>query len=271
MNLFYRESGHGFPLVVLHGLYGSSDNWMGLTKQWAENYRVIAVDLRNHGASPKDVSHTYSDMVADLAWLFNDLQIESAHILGHSMGGKVAIAFAADYPELVKSLIVADISPRNYLTDPSSAIQYSFHKQLLTRLNSIDLKTIEKREQVESILKTFIPEAGIRMFILKSLHRNRNHEYDWKFNVPVLYKSLTHILSGVDASDYDDRIPITAYPVLFIKGGLSGYITSEDELLIKQMYPQAKIEQIEGATHWLHAEKPQKFNAIVTNFLNSIH
>jgi len=271
MNLFYRESGKGFPLVVLHGLYGSSDNWLGLTKLWAENYRVIAVDLRNHGASPHDPSHTYSDMVADLAWLFNDLQIENAHILGHSMGGKVAIAFAADYPELVKSLIVADISPRNYLTDPASAIQYGFHKQLLSALDSLDLKTIEKREDVENVLKTFIPEAGIRMFILKSLHRDRSNEYAWKFNVPILHKYLTIILSGVDSSDYEDRIPIASYPVLFIKGGRSGYITDENELIIKHMYPQAKIEEIDGATHWLHAEKPQEFNQIVKKFLSSVH
>lgn len=265
MGLFYRETGMGKPFVILHGLYGSSDNWQPIAKLLSEQYRVITVDLRNHGASPHFNTNRYSDMVIDLAWLFHELEIEKAHLLGHSMGGKVAIAFAADYPEKISSLMVADIAPKNYLKTPASAIQYEFHKRILETLSQLDLKIFHSRKEVEKVLEPSIPEMMARRFILKNLHRVHNN-FEWKINVPVLKKELDHILSGVDVDDYSDRIPIDQYPVLFIKGELSGYIQPDDEPNIKKMYPEFKIETINNTTHLLHAERPKEFTEIVFRF-----
>lgn len=265
MSLFYREIGTGLPFVILHGLYGSSDNWQPIAKLLSNQYRIITVDLRNHGASPHSNSNRYSDMVSDLAWLFHELKIEKAQLLGHSMGGKVAIAFAADYPEMISSLMVADIAPKNYLKTPASAIQYDFHKRILETLSQLELKKYESRKEIEQALEPSIPEMMVRRFILKNLHRVQNN-FEWKINVPVLKKELDHILSGVDVEDYSDRIPIIQYPVLFIKGELSGYIQPDDVPNIKRMYPEVKIEILKNTTHLLHAERPKEFTEIVKHF-----
>lgn len=269
MNLFYRTFGEGEPLLILHGLYGASDNWMQIARLLPEGYMVIAVDLRNHGASPHDPSHTYEEMVTDIAWLFHELELDKAHILGHSMGGKVAIAFAADFPEKVSSLTIADISPKNYLITPASAIQYDFHQRILRVLSELNLKNFSNRNEIDQALNNEIPEQLVRQFILKNLHRNKG-QFEWKINVPVLKKYLEHIISGVDIDDYADRIPITKYPVLFIKGALSGYIQKDDITIIKRMYPDAKIETIEHATHFLHTEKPEEFVEILIKFLKEV-
>lgn len=266
MNLFYRTVGEGTPLFILHGLYGSSDNWMQIARILSKNFKVISIDHRNHGSSPHDTEHTYESMVNDLAWLFHELEIEKAHVLGHSMGGKVAMAFAADYPEKVLSLTVADIAPKNYFETPASAVQNNFHKRILNTLSKINLTEYQSRKEVNKKLLQTIPEQLVRQFLLKNLHRVGKN-FEWKINVPVLSANLNHIISGVDYKDYEDRIPITNYPVLFIKGSLSGYIQPEDELIIKKMYPEAKIETIEGATHFLHAEKPEEFVAILNLYL----
>lgn len=270
MNLFYRTIGSGKPIFIIHGLYGASDNWMQIAKNLSPDYQIISIDLRNHGSSPHDISHNYDDLVSDLAWLFHELEIEKAHILGHSMGGKVAIAFAADYPERILSLSVADIAPRNYLETPASAIQYDFHKRILNTLSDLKLSAYKSRKEVDQDLKKTIPEQMVRQFILKNLHRSKS-AFEWKINVPVLKAHLDHIISGVDYKEYDDRIPILLYPVLFIKGELSGYIQNDDEKIIKIMYPEATIVTIKEASHFLHAEKPVEFTLILQQFLKKAH
>lgn len=269
MNLFYRSSGNGTPVVILHGLYGSSDNWMQIARMLPDTYRTIAVDLRNHGASPHATSHSYPEMVTDLAWLFHELSIEKAHLLGHSMGGKVAIAFANDYPEKILSLTVADIAPKNYLRTPASAIQYDFHQRILKVLNEMDLSKFVSRKDVENQMANAIPEKLVRQFLIKNLHRV-HHQFEWKINVKVLQQSLDHIINGVDAEEFDDRIPMLHFPVLFIKGALSGYIQDADHEIIKKMYPEASIETISDATHFLHVEKPEEFVSIFTTFINKV-
>ncbi|MDA3931063.1 MAG: alpha/beta fold hydrolase, partial [Prolixibacteraceae bacterium] len=262
MNLYYRIEGEGTPLVILHGLYGSSDNWMQIARM-IKGYQVIAVDHRNHGASPHSTDNHFDDMVSDLAWLFHELEIEKAHLLGHSMGGKVAIAFALDYPEKILSLTVADITPKNYLRTPASAIQYDFHKKILAVLGSIDLSLFSSRKDIEKILENQLPEKFVRQFILKNLQR-KDKKFEWKINVPVISENLEHIIEGVDSNEYLDRIPITNYPVLFIKGELSKYIQEEDKAIILKMFPDSKMEIIKNATHFLHAEKPIEFEQILT-------
>ena len=266
MKLFYRETGKGIPVIILHGLYGCSDNWMYISRKLSEKYRVIAVDCRNHGNSPHAQTHTYPEMVTDLAWLFSDLEIEKAHVLGHSMGGKLAMAFAADYPEKIISLTVVDIAPKNYMDSPASEIHYTLHKNILDTLLNLDLKTYTSRKEIENQIKAAISYDFIRGFILKNLKRV-GKDFEWKINLKVLRDNLDHILLGVDISDFEDRLPMTNYPVLFIRGGLSDYIKEEDFQLIRKMYPEAIITTIEGTTHYLPTEKPDELIECFVKFL----
>jgi len=266
MSLFYRETGRGEPVVLLHGLYGCSDNWMTIARTISEKYRVIAVDLRNHGSSPNTPSHTYSDLVTDLAWLFHELEIDAAHIMGHSMGGKVAMAFAADYPEKVKSLAVADIAPKNYLQLSKETTQLGMHENILNTLLYVDLNAFDTRKDVELEIGKTITDSFVVSFIMKNLKKG-TAGFEWKINVPVLKEFLPEIIGGVDYTYFEDRLPIFNYPVLFIRGELSGYIKDDDLPLIKRIYPEAKFETIPGATHYLHAEKPGEFIGCYMNFL----
>jgi esterase len=266
MNLFYRESGRGETVVVLHGLYGCSDNWMSIAKRISEKYRVIAIDLRNHGASPHMTSHTYSDMVSDIADLFDNLKIEQAHIIGHSMGGKVAMAYAADYPERILSLCVADIAPKNYLENLDGTFQFTIHSRILDTLLSIDLSKFDSRKEIEFEIAKTIRDPFVVSFIIKNLKRGSSG-FEWKINIPVLKEYLPQIVGDIDYSFFEERLPIFNYPVLFIKGGLSKYIQDEDLPLIKRIYPDAQFEVIEGATHYLHAEKPDECLDFYLTFL----
>jgi pimeloyl-ACP methyl ester carboxylesterase len=270
MNLFFREEGEGFPVVIIHGLYGSSDNWLTIAKKLSASFHVYLIDQRNHGRSPNSEEHTYESMKNDLADFFDQHKIERAIVLGHSMGGKTAMCFAADYPERIEKLIVVDIAPKNYflLNDES---QYYLHVNILRAMLEIDFSRIETRKQVEDFLKERIDSTQIVHFLLKNLHRNKeNHQFEWRLNVLVLYDNLDEIIKGVHAHFFDDRLPIYSYPVLFIKGALSNYILPEDYASIKRIYPEVQIVEIPNAGHWLHAEQTQLFMETINNFLFNI-
>lgn len=267
MNLFFREVGAGFPIVIVHGLYGSSDNWLTVAKKLSSNYHVYLIDQRNHGRSPNSEEHSYEAMKNDLAEFFVRQNIGKAILIGHSMGGKTAMNFAADYPERIEKLIVVDIAPKDYflLNDES---QYYLHNNILRAMLEIDFSKIESRKQIEDFLKERIDSIEIVQFLLKNAHRNKeNHRYEWRLNVPVLYDNLDEIIKGVNAHSFDDRLPIKNYPVLFIKGANSNYILPEDFSSIRRIYPEAEIVQIRDAGHWLHAEQPQLFLETVWNFI----
>jgi pimeloyl-ACP methyl ester carboxylesterase len=267
MKLFYRVEGAGFPVVIVHGLYGSSDNWLTVAKKLASVFKVFSVDLRNHGHSPNSDVHDFESMKNDLAEFFDTHQIEKAIVMGHSMGGKTAMCFAADYPERIEKLIVIDIAPKDYflLNDES---QYYLHNNILRAMLEIDFSRIETRKQVESFLLERIDSSQIVQFLLKNVHRNKeSHQYEWRLNARVLYDNLDEIISGVNAHWFDDRIPITNYPVLFVKGANSNYILPEDYDSIRRIYPEAQIIEIPGAGHWLHAEQPQIFMDTIWKFI----
>ena len=267
MNLFFREEGQGFPIVIVHGLYGSSDNWLTVAKKLSANYKVFMIDQRNHGRSPNSEEHSYEAMKNDLVEFFDQQKIEKAILMGHSMGGKTTMCFAADYPERIEKLIVVDIAPKDYflLNDES---QYYLHNNILRAMLELDFSRIESRKQVEDFLNERIDSTQIVQFLLKNVHRNKeNHHYEWRLNVPVLYDNLDEIIKGVNAYWFDDRLPISNYPVLFIKGANSNYILPEDFASIRRIYPEAEIVQIPDAGHWLHAEQPQLFMEAVLNFL----
>ncbi|MFA7490265.1 MAG: alpha/beta fold hydrolase [Mariniphaga sp.] len=259
MELYYRKEGKGPVIVIVHGLYGSSDNWMNMGKKLAEDHTVYMIDQRNHGRSPFAGENRYDDMKADLAEFFKQQHIEKATLLGHSMGGKTAMWFAADYPERVEKLVIADIAPKDYLQHRDSS-QYHLHRNILMAMMELDFSRIKRRNDAEDMLTEKIDDVRIVKFLLKNITKDKStRQYRWRLNVEVLYEYLDEIVGGVNREWFDDRIPITRYPVIFIRGLNSNYVMDEDISLIREIYPDASIVDIPGTGHWLHAEKPDEF------------
>ena len=254
MKLFYRTLGDGKPFMILHGLFGSSDNWMTYARHWSERYRVILPDLRNHGQSPHSDTMDYPSMAADIRELMDDLNIESVILLGHSMGGKIGMTMADKYPGTIEKLIVADIAPRKYPVH---------HKWILDGLMSIDTGRIKSRKEADALLARHVPQLAIRQFLLKSLKRDHDGRFSWKLNLKVIYESIEKI----GAATLPER-KITI-PTLFIRGINSDYITDEDILLIRKYFTDSRVESIGNAGHWLHAEQPEAFIKTVEDFLSS--
>jgi esterase len=266
MELFYRKVGIGDPLIIIHGLYGSSDNWLSVAKQLSKKYTVYLPDLRNHGHSPHSDTNSYKDLKNDLVEFMDTYQIKEATLLGHSMGGKVAMFFAADYPERVTKLIVADIAPKNYI-ELNETSQFHLHRNILMAMLEMNFNLIHSREEISDYLAEKIDDQRIRQFLLKNISKDKNTRlFKWRINVEVLYYYLEEIVSGVNKHWLEDRIPITTYPVVFIKGENSQYIRAEDEVLIKEIYPDAKIIHIPDAGHWLHVEQPDLFVRAVLSY-----
>ena len=252
MLLHFKQLGHGEPLVLLHGLFGSSDNWFGVALKLAEKFHVFVLDLRNHGHSPHYAEMDYRLMAADVEKFFVTHKLENASVIGHSMGGKVAMQFALSHPARVKKLVVVDMAPRAYA--PA-------HDKILAALLALDLKAFPTRTEIEVALAAEIPSLNLRRFLLKNLGRNDDGSFQWKMNLRAVaenYPSLGEALSVA--------IPFTN-PTQFIRGGKSDYIRAEDEAEIHHLFPSAKIETIRGAGHWVHADKPEEFVRRVLDFL----
>ncbi|PWJ44766.1 alpha/beta fold hydrolase [Sediminitomix flava] len=251
MNLFYRESGEGEPLIVLHGLFGSSDNWMPQTKILSEKYRVFLVDQRNHGQSPHADEWNYEVMVEDLKAFIEEYDIKNPNILGHSMGGKVAMLFAVKYPELINKLIVVDISPRYYPVH---------HHSILAGLHSLDLSEIKSRGQADKALAQYVSELGVRQFLLKNLSRTSDG-FEWKINLDVISNNIEEVGKALPEGSSCET------PTLFIGGTLSDYILEKDQEEIPTIFSDVRIEMVEGANHWVQAVKPQELITLVTEFI----
>lgn len=259
VKLHFRKSGHGSVLVILHGLYGSSDNWISIARKLEDRFTVFIPDLRNHGQSPHTSTHTYQEMVTDLCQFFNDHHIQKATILGHSMGGKLAMMFAAEYPELITGLIVADIAPKNYNSEDKPFKTVLQHELILGLMEELNLVAVTSRKEIDYFLSEKLKDSTLRQFLLKNIHRNKEGDFEWKINVPVLRHALNSIISEVNSDWFADRQPILGYPVTFIRGLNSDYITDQDIPAIKEIFPEARIVDIPEAGHWLHAEQPEKF------------
>ncbi len=252
MQLNYKEFGQGDPVIILHGLFGTLDNWQTIAKKLAEENTVYIVDQRNHGRSPHVDSHDYSSMAEDLRQFMEDNWIYNAHLIGHSMGGKTAMQFALDFPDMVDKLVVVDISPKAY---PGS------HHDIFEALSSLDLDTIESRKQADEHLAQSIDDKGIRLFLMKNLTSDKEGGYKFKMNLPVLYRHYDEILDSVRGDDPFEK------QTLFIRGEKSKHMEDEDEDEIKKMFPSAEIETVAGAGHWVHAEAPVELLKLVKNFL----
>jgi esterase len=252
MQLHFKQLGHGEPLILLHGLFGSADNWFGVAPKLAEKFRVFALDLRNHGHSPHSAEMNYSLMAADVKEFFTAQKIESAHIIGHSMGGKVAMQFALDFPARVKKLVVVDMAPRAYKRK---------HDYIFDALLAVDLKSFQTRAEIETALEPEIPSLNLRRFLLKNLGRDDRGNFFWKMNlrgVAENYSRLGEVL-----------IPRNIFkkPALFIRGGKSDYIAAVDELEIRRLFSAAEIQTIAAASHWVHADAPEEFVRLLLGFL----
>ncbi|MEQ8925211.1 MAG: alpha/beta fold hydrolase [Fulvivirga sp.] len=252
MELFYREMGEGQPLIILQGLFGSSDNWLSIAKILAEDYHVYSVDQRNHGQSPHSDVFDYPTMADDLSDFIDQHSIKNPIILGHSMGGKVAMQYAVNYPNEWQKLIVVDIAPKSYPVH---------HDGILEGLNNLNLNELGSRGDADTQLSEYVPELGVRQFLLKNLNRDSNG-FSWKINLPVLTKNIEIIGAGLNGSLADSK------PVLFINGEKSGYIKESDFALIDETFPGSKLVTIKGAGHWVHAEKPEEFIETLNAFLN---
>lgn len=251
MKLNFKTFGGGEPLIILHGLLGMLDNWQGPAKLMAQDFKVYIVDLRNHGHSPHDDEHNYEAMAKDVLELLDAEGIIEAHILGHSMGGKVAMWLAQYHPERVKKLIVADIGPKFYPVH---------HQTILAGLNAVELDQLDKRTDAEDYMKPHIAEAGIRQFLMKSLYRPDRGRYAWRFNLHGIEANIEEVGEAIEHQDFEGE-------TLFIRGGRSDYVLDDDWPDIKLLFPNAFLVTLEGAGHWLHAEQPENFVKEVLAFM----
>lgn len=266
MKLFHKILGEGSPIIIAHGLYGSSDNWISIAKELAQKHQVILVDLRNHGQSPHSNSHSYSDLADDLFELFNKLNLNQATLLGHSMGGKAAMQFAVNHPHMLTALVVVDIAPKSYADASGYSPHAKEHLAILSALRDLPLSTITSRSDADEWLSHKIQPLSVRQFLLKNLDRDENNKFIWKLNLDALWQKLPALMSGIKTPE--NFTPITNLPVLIIKGELSPYIDKEEDLpLFQKLFVASEIITIEDTGHWVHAEKPKQVIAAIENFL----
>ncbi|MDY0201049.1 MAG: alpha/beta fold hydrolase [Bacteroidales bacterium] len=268
MELFARELGQGAPVVIMHGLYGSSDNWLTVGRMLAEKYRVILVDLRNHGQSPSSSVHTYQAMSNDLLELFNRLNLSEAMLVGHSMGGKVAMQFTYNNPTRVSSLVVADILPYNYINDEAKGYgEARQHAKIISALLALKPELAESRGELDKKLAQTIPSKAVRQFLLKNVKRNSMGRFEWQLNVPVIGENIELLMGAVLPVGGD--APITV-KTLFIKGQNSNYVFSEGVSKLGQFFTNFDVKTIPNAGHWLHAENPEAVINEMLQFWNPL-
>lgn len=253
--LHYSETGNGEPLIILHGLFGSSKNWYSLAKVFSRHFKVFTLDLRNHGQSFHHDEMNYLVMAKDVHRLLVHLGIDSCSVIGHSMGGKTAILLALEHPQLVSRLIVADIAPVAY--------SHVYH-HLIDPIKALQLDQLDSRSAVDEKLQRDIPEAVLRNFLLQNLER-KNGQWNWRVNWQAIEQQLNHLTGFV-------QLPVAwkvNTPTLFIRGEHSDYIRAVEEAVITDHFDDATISTIRNAGHWLHAEQPENFSRLALDFLLS--
>ena len=250
MKLNYQEQGNGYPVILIHGMFGSLSNLGNLARCLSNQFRVISVDLRNHGDSPHDSVFDMATMAEDILYLMDILSLPTAFIVGHSLGGKVGMQLALSHSDRVIKLVVADISPVTYQprNDPA-----------LNGLIALSEASIQNRNQAEELLADFISDSQTRAFLLKNLKRN-DDRFVLKLNMNAVIENYGTALVAAPSGDRFDN------PCLFIKGETSAYIQEKHRPIIKDMFPNSQVNVISGAGHWLHAEKPKLFNNQVMEF-----
>ena len=253
MQLNYKHhKGPGDPLIILHGLYGNQGNWAPQARQLAQDFNVYALDARNHGQSPWADTMTLAEMANDVAQTMAELGLQSAHLIGHSMGGKTAMKLALTNAAMVQSVTVVDIAPVAY-PDAGDGI--------INALQGIALATLDSRGEADSLLSTAVGEKSVRDFLLTNLQRGDEGNWRWRFNLPVLSSSFREVTS------WPSGLGSYAGPALFIKGERSDYILPEHQSALQRHFPNAQFKIVNGAGHWVHSEKPEAVLRLIRNFL----
>ncbi len=250
MKLQYREMGEGKPMVILHGLFGFSDNWQTHAKKLASYFRVILVDLRNHGHSPWSDDFSYDLMAEDVLELCDELQLSNVILVGHSMGGKVAMRIAQLREDLLEKLVVVDMGIKRYPLH---------HQHILAGIHAVDPATLSTRKEAEEILAQYIDSDGVRQFLLKNLYWKEKGKLAWRMNIDVLEREMDEILAALPEGE-------VFIPALFIRGELSNYITDEDIPLIEEQFIDSEVVTIPNAGHWVHSEAPSEFLDALLSF-----
>ncbi|QYY34890.1 alpha/beta fold hydrolase [Ruficoccus sp. ZRK36] len=258
MKLAYRYFGGegNAPLIILHGLLGSSRNWITIGKALASQYEVFALDLRNHGDSPHDSQSGFDDMAADVEDFLEQQGLKSAHILGHSLGGKVAMHLAVADPARVDSLTVVDIAPKSYPP---------YHIDDFEGMRALDLDALTTRKEADTFLKGPVPDFGQRQFLLTNLKRDGDGKFKWGVNLEVLYQNLDTLRQNSlpDGETYTG-------PTLFVLGEHSKFVRTTDHEAIRRFFPKAQIRTVADSGHNPHTEQPQAFLAIMEDFFSSL-
>ncbi|WP_439181639.1 alpha/beta fold hydrolase [Carboxylicivirga taeanensis] len=266
MKLYHREYGKNGPaLVILHGLYGSSDNWVSIARQLENDYRIYLIDQRNHGQSPHSDEHNYESMSKDLLEFFDANKIDKAHLAGHSMGGKTAMRFALAYPERINKLVILDIAPKSYASFSNYAQITNNHHSIIDSLLKLQLDAAESRRDIDRQLSASLPNVKLRQFLLKNVERKKGGTYQWSLNLPVIKSTLDQIMDGFSQLNPDDHH--STIPSIFIRGEESDYIMDEDTLIIRKFFKNAEVVSIPKAGHWLHAEQPDLLIKTLAYFL----
>ena len=255
--LNYKQTGTGEHLVLIHGLFGSLENLNMVAKSLSNNFCVTSVDVRNHGNSFHASSMEYPELAQDIINLLDHLNIYTCLLLGHSMGGKIAIQVAIEQPQRIKKLLIADIAPVSYPPH---------HLEIIKGLQAIDLSKVMKRKDADEQLAPFVENLGIRQFLLRNLALDSQGEFSFRCSLSNISLCYPQIMKANELAANQ-----AAYngPTLFIKGGKSDYILPEHRAAIAKLLPNSKAKIIQGAGHWLHAEKTLAFNKIVVDFIKS--
>jgi pimeloyl-ACP methyl ester carboxylesterase len=252
MRLHFQVLGEGRPLLLLHGLFGSGDNLLGLARPLSKQFRCFLPDLRNHGSSPHDAEMSHPSMAADVQELIASENLTDAVLIGHSMGGKTAMQLALTAPSIVKALVILDVAPKAY---------GARHDQIIQALSSVPLERCRSRQNVDDFLSSAIPETAVRRFLLKSLRVDTAGELSWRLNLDAIHYNY----SALNDAPHPGR-PFDG-PTLFLTGERSDYVTPSDHRRIHEWFPQAVLRGIPNAGHWLHAEAPERVLQEITSFL----
>jgi len=254
MKLRYKKYGEGQPMLVFHGLFGSGDNWTTHAKNWSENgFSVYCIDQRNHGHSDHDNTMNYEVMTEDAIEFVADHQLRDVILLGHSMGGKTVLHLAEQIPFLISKLLVVDMGIKTYAPH---------HDHVFEALNGIPVELLKSRGEAEQLMQKTSLDTATQLFLLKNLYWKTPGQLAWRFNLPVLQENISNILQGFDGK-------IAEIETLFIRGGLSNYIPTEDIPEIQRAVIRSQIKTMEQSGHWPHAEEPQLFYETVLNFISS--
>ena len=254
MDLHFEAYGHGRgePLIILHGLFGSADNWHAVCSKLAPSLKVFSLDQRNHGRSPHSPDMDYALMAQDVLHFIQSQGISEAFVMGHSMGGKTAMQLALLHPSVVRKLIVVDMSPRSY--SPG-------HREILARLLALDLSHFQTRQQMEAALAPAVSDLSTRRFLLKNAVREDSGGFRWRIGLEEILQNLPQLTAALSSDRPFEKL------ALFIRGEKSDYLLEDDWPLIQRLFPQASLQTIPGAGHLLHVEETELFLKTVQEFL----